>query len=117
MGTTCKRQALRLSNRALQTHEKYMRVILNHHSSWPDQPVLRSAKWDTRVGAARASRGTVRGERVAWVGWEQARDRRQETIGGEEGLRAGNWGRGVWTDSEPTTRECVETAKNRKGWR
>ena len=53
--------------------------------------------------------GPAGGDRAEWTGRKRASDhRRQETIGGEKGFRSGKRA-GVWTDGEPTARECGES--------
>ena len=53
---------------------------------------------------------------MEWLERDIMRFRRQETIGGGEGFRAGNFGV-VRTDIDPMTRECVGLLEIRKGWR
>ena len=49
-----------------------------------------------------------------WAGWEQVCNRRQGSIRGDGGLRAGKRV-GVWKDGDPTARECMESEENKRG--
>ena len=85
------------------------------YSSWPARPALKAAMRTMGGEGGIAPGGPAGGDRATWAGRDRARNhRRQETIGGDKGFRAGKM-EGVWTDEEPTARECRESKENRRG--
>ena len=63
-------------------------------------------------GGARSAVRPVGGDRSALAFRDRyCNNRRQETIRGDERFRAGK-GAGVWTDGDPTARECGESKEN-----